>query len=102
MSGADTDGDGLFDGDEAGAPSGDEATIRYVGWSDPLRPDSDDDGLSDADEMDFALTPRSTRTVTNSPTPKRSTSSRRTRPTPTRTGTVDGCGMRSPTSPTKA
>ncbi len=52
---ADTDGDGLFDGDEAGAPSGDEATIRYVGWSDPLRPDSYDDGLSDADEMDFAL-----------------------------------------------
>lgn len=71
---ADTDGDGLTDGDEAGAlvaeevtetkpdesnqsPSDAPSTITFVGYSNPLVPDTDDDGLDDADEADLSLDP---------------------------------------------
>lgn len=54
----DTDGDGLLDGWEAGirAPSSpDEKTFAL--YSNPRKIDSDDDGLSDAEEADLSLNP---------------------------------------------
>ncbi|WP_210438803.1 hypothetical protein [Nocardioides xinjiangensis] len=55
---ADTDGDGLSDGEEAGAvvsTSGDEST--YVGISDPGKKDSDSDGVTDGDEYFLGTDP---------------------------------------------
>lgn len=63
---SDSDGDGLTDGDEAGAlvpnaqtdPATNEPTeIVYRGYSNPLLPDTDADGLGDADEADLDLDP---------------------------------------------
>lgn len=84
---ADTDGDGLTDGDEAGdlatiepaesasgapaeapgseedpvaSPTGDPTTpneATYVGYSDPLVSDTDEDELNDAEEADLSLSP---------------------------------------------
>lgn len=70
---ADTDGDGLTDGDEAGALTGwsaersedDDAAEAapalesgtYSGYSDPLASDSDGDALGDAHEADLGLDP---------------------------------------------
>lgn len=48
---ADTDGDGLTDGDEAGAlATGADGETVYAGRSDPTREDSDVDGLDDRSE----------------------------------------------------
>ncbi|RYF60602.1 MAG: hypothetical protein EOO27_05180, partial [Comamonadaceae bacterium] len=56
---ADTDGDGLSDGEEAGelvaGQRGEEAV--YLGFSDPTSVDSDGDGLSDAEEADLSVDP---------------------------------------------
>lgn len=56
---ADTDGDGLSDGEEAGelvaGQRGEKAV--YLGFSDPTSVDSDGDGLSDADEADRSIDP---------------------------------------------
>jgi hypothetical protein len=55
---ADTDEDGLWDGDEAGTPVTNARTENvYYGYSDPLLPDTDGDGLNDADEADIGLDP---------------------------------------------
>ena len=55
---ADTDGDGLTDGDEAGLrPPQGEPSAAFAGYSNPLLPDSDTDGLDDADEADMSLDP---------------------------------------------
>lgn len=49
---ADTDGDGLPDGEESGEPlSSQQEKAAYAGVSDPTRVDSDDDGLSDYVEV---------------------------------------------------
>lgn len=48
---ADTDGDGLTDGDEAGAlVTGADGETAYAGRTDPMRADSDGDGLDDKSE----------------------------------------------------
>lgn len=49
---ADTDGDGLSDGEEAGQlrPSDDDRVV-YLGVSDPTKVDSDEDGLTDKAEV---------------------------------------------------
>lgn len=48
----DTDGDGLSDGDEAGAVvSGESLGAVYDGVADPCNPDTDGDGLGDGDEV---------------------------------------------------
>ena len=55
---ADTDGDGLQDGDEAGQRHADgESSVAFAGYSNPLLPDSDTDGLDDAGETDMSLDP---------------------------------------------
>lgn len=63
---ADTDGDGLTDGDEAGAlvpnvqtelATNAQTENVYHGYSNPLLPDTDGDGLGDADEADLSLDP---------------------------------------------
>lgn len=55
---ADTDDDGLWDGDEAGAlVASMETGDVYYGYSNPLLPDTDGDGLDDADEADIGLDP---------------------------------------------
>ena len=55
---ADTDDDGLTDGDEAGAPvTNTESENVYAGYSNPLLPDTDGDSLGDADEADLGLDP---------------------------------------------
>ena len=60
---ADTDDDGLSDGEEAGALVADgDAANTYVGYANPLLTDSDDDGLSDAEEADLSLEPRNSDT----------------------------------------
>lgn len=49
---ADTDGDGLSDGDEAGPTvGGDSADHTFAGVSDPTKADSDSDGLDDKTEV---------------------------------------------------
>lgn len=55
---ADTDDDGLTDGDEAGAPvtNADSENV-YADYSNPLLPDTDGDSLGDADEADLDLDP---------------------------------------------
>lgn len=54
----DTDQDGLTDGEEAGVLTGQEnGKSVYVGVSDPLTPDSDDDGVVDADEYFMGTDP---------------------------------------------
>lgn len=56
---ADTDGDGLTDGDEAGLKSTSLHSKRsgYRAFSNPTKPDSDGDGLNDAQEADLSLDP---------------------------------------------
>lgn len=55
---ADTDGDGLFDGDEAGPlVISTKSGNVYAGYSSPTVLDSDDDGLNDGDEADLDLDP---------------------------------------------
>lgn len=55
---ADTDDDGLWDGDEAGATvTGAPSPTVYAGFSSPLLADTDGDGLGDADEADLGLNP---------------------------------------------
>src|SRR5690606_8451595 len=55
---ADTDGDGLSDGDEAGDRTTDrKKRLTFALHSDPLTPDTDEDGLSDAEEADQSLDP---------------------------------------------
>lgn len=55
---ADTDGDGLLDGAEAGERVDDRADQpTFALYSNPLSPDSDDDGLPDVDEADQSLDP---------------------------------------------
>ncbi|MFA7497823.1 MAG: hypothetical protein WCY76_03865 [Leucobacter sp.] len=54
----DVDGDGLFDGDEAGERiDADNADELYVGFSNPRKIDTDDDGLTDAEEADSGTDP---------------------------------------------
>ena len=54
----DTDGDGLTDGDEAGAlVTNAQSESVYYGYSDPRLPDTDGDSLGDADEADLSLDP---------------------------------------------
>lgn len=54
----DTDRDGLYDGDEAGAlVESDVPAEAYSGFSNPLLVDTDDDGLGDAAEADLSLDP---------------------------------------------
>jgi len=56
---ADTDGDGLTDGLEAGAPSSDTASSPvYASVSDPNDADTDADGVSDGDEYFMDMDPR--------------------------------------------
>lgn len=50
---ADTDGDGLLDGDEVCRPGINDCP------TDPLDPDTDDDGLNDGVEIDLGIDPRS-------------------------------------------
>ncbi|WP_156364895.1 hypothetical protein [Aeromicrobium sp. Leaf245] len=56
---ADTDGDGLSDGEEAGELVAGQRAEKavYLGFSDPTSIDSDGDGLSDADEADLSIDP---------------------------------------------
>ncbi|HEY0215832.1 MAG TPA: hypothetical protein VGC57_05520, partial [Cellulomonas sp.] len=62
---ADTDGDGLTDGEEAGgyATGGAFGSGQYYqGFADPTKPDTDGDGLGDAQEWDGETHPRLTDT----------------------------------------
>jgi hypothetical protein len=55
---ADSDEDGLLDGDEAGTPMKDRADrFLFALYSNPTLPDSDEDGLTDAEEADESLDP---------------------------------------------
>ncbi|MGB3375937.1 MAG: hypothetical protein WBA87_12475 [Microbacterium sp.] len=55
---ADSDGDGLLDGWEAGSPVGPQSRAPVFALSsNPLDADSDGDGLSDAEEADLSLNP---------------------------------------------
>jgi hypothetical protein len=59
---ADSDGDGLTDGQEAGpgvSPPRGQSPAVYRGYSDPTSPDSDGDGVDDASEAESCLDPRS-------------------------------------------
>ncbi|MFC7788108.1 hypothetical protein ACU045_03910 [Microbacterium sp. MAHUQ-60] len=55
---ADSDGDGLRDGDEAGVAVKDHVNAKFFAlYSNPLKRDSDDDGLTDGEEADESLDP---------------------------------------------